>query len=41
MALTPESWIVLRERLGLTVEQARDELRFVVRAIFNDGAARR
>ena len=26
MALTPESWIVLRERLGLTVDQARDEL---------------
>lgn len=34
MALTPESWIVLRERLGLTVEQAREEWRFVVKAIF-------
>ncbi len=36
MALTPEGWIVLRERLGLTVEQARDELRFIVNAIFKD-----
>ena len=41
MALAPESWVVLRQRLGLTVEQARDELRFIVRAIFTDGAARR
>ena len=41
MALAPESWIVLRQRLGLTVEQARDELRFVARAVFTDGAARR
>ena len=30
MALAPESWVVLRERLGLSVEQARDELAFVV-----------
>ena len=36
VALTPESWIVLRERLGLTVEQARDEWRFMMKAIFND-----
>ena len=35
MALTPESWIVLRERLGLTVDQAREEWSFVVKAIFN------
>ncbi len=34
MALTPEGWIVLRERLGLTVEQAREEWRFIVKAIF-------
>jgi len=40
MALAPESWVVLRQRLGLTVEQARDELRFVTRAVFTDGAAR-
>ena len=40
MALTPESWIVLRERLGLTVEQARDEWRFIVRAVLNGGALR-
>jgi AcrR family transcriptional regulator len=36
MTLTPESWIVLRERLGLTVDQARDEWRFIVRAIFSE-----
>lgn len=41
MAHAPESWVVLRHRLGLTVEQARDELGFVTRAIFSDGAARR
>jgi AcrR family transcriptional regulator len=41
MALTPESWIVLRQRLGLTVEQAREEWRFIVTAIFTDGAGRR
>ena len=35
MALAPESWVVLRERLGLSVEQARDELGFVSRAVFN------
>jgi len=37
MALTPEGWIVLRERLGLTVEQAREEWRFIVKAVFKDG----
>jgi AcrR family transcriptional regulator len=36
MALAPESWIVLRERLGLTVDQARDEWRFIIKAIFSD-----
>jgi len=36
LALAPESWIVLRERLGLTVEQAREEWRFVIKAIFSD-----
>jgi AcrR family transcriptional regulator len=36
VALTPETWIVLRERLGLTVEQAREEWRFIVKAIFTD-----
>lgn len=40
MALAPESWMVLRERLGLTVEQARDEWRFIVKAIFSDGSSR-
>ena len=38
MALSPESWNVMRERLGLTSEQAREELRFIVKAIFTDGA---
>lgn len=40
MAIAPESWLVLRQRLGLSVEEARDELRFLTRAIFN-GAAHR
>ena len=40
MALAPESWVVLRERLGLSVEQARDELTFVARAVINGGALR-
>jgi AcrR family transcriptional regulator len=35
LALAPESWVVLRQRLGLSVEQARDELGFVSRALFN------
>ncbi|HLG46411.1 MAG TPA: TetR/AcrR family transcriptional regulator [Reyranella sp.] len=35
MALAPESWIVLRERLGLTTDQAREEWRFIVKAIFD------
>ena len=35
MALSPESWIMLRERLGLTVDQARDEWRFVAGKIFD------
>ena len=40
MALAPESWVVLRERLGLSVEQARDELTFVTRAVLSGGALR-
>ena len=40
MTLAPESWVVLRERLGLSVEQARDELAFVARAVLNRGALR-
>jgi AcrR family transcriptional regulator len=40
MALAPESWVVLRERLGLSVEQARDELGFIARAVLNGGALR-
>ncbi|TAJ37816.1 MAG: TetR/AcrR family transcriptional regulator [Reyranella sp.] len=41
LALAPESWVVLRQRLGLTVERARDELRFVMAAAFVGAAARR
>jgi AcrR family transcriptional regulator len=40
LALAPESWVVLRERLGLSVEQARDELAFVARAVLNGDALR-
>lgn len=40
MALAPESWVVLRERLGLSVEQARDELTFVARAVISGGPIR-
>ena len=39
LALAPESWVVLRQRLGLGVDQARDELGFVSRAILG-GASR-
>ncbi|WP_421994824.1 TetR/AcrR family transcriptional regulator [Reyranella sp.] len=35
MTLAPESWVVLRERLGLSLEQARDELGFVTRSVMN------
>ena len=41
LAHAPESWVMLRHRLGLTADQARDELRFLTRAVFADGAARR
>lgn len=40
MACAPESWVVLRRRLGLSIDQARDELRFITRAVFTDGGAR-
>lgn len=36
LALSPEGWVVLRERLGLSPDQAREEWLFVVKAIFND-----
>lgn len=38
MAVAPESWVVLRERLGLSVEEAREELGFVAQAVFNGGS---
>ena len=40
LALAPESWVVLRERLGLSVEQARDELAFVARAVLSGAPLR-
>lgn len=40
LALSPESWVVLRRRLGLSVERARDELRFVVGAALSGGVRR-
>ncbi len=36
VALAPESWVVLRRRLGLTADQARDELRFIVDSVFRN-----
>jgi AcrR family transcriptional regulator len=36
LALSPEGWVVLRERLGLSPDQAREEWLFVVKAIFKD-----
>ncbi len=41
LAIAPESWVVLRQRLGLSVEQAREELGFVVQSVFATEAARR
>ena len=41
VALAPESWVVLRQRLDLPVDRAREELRFVVAAVIAGGATRR
>ncbi len=38
VALAPESWVVLRRRLGLNADQARDELRFIVDSVFRNAA---
>ncbi|MGD9886217.1 MAG: TetR/AcrR family transcriptional regulator [Reyranella sp.] len=40
VACAPEAWVVLRRRLGLSIDQARDELRFITSAVFSDGSAR-
>jgi AcrR family transcriptional regulator len=40
VALAPESWVVLRQRLDLSVDQAREELRFVVASVIAGGARR-
>jgi AcrR family transcriptional regulator len=40
LAIAPESWVVLRQRLNLSVEQAREELSFVVKSVFATEAAR-
>jgi AcrR family transcriptional regulator len=34
VTLSPESWNTLRDRLGLTVDQAKEEWRFLVRSVF-------
>ena len=41
MAMTPEGWIVLRQRLGLNPDDARDEWRFMVRAVLTAETAKR
>ena len=41
LAVAPESWVVLRQRLGLSVEQSREELKFVVKSVFANETARR
>ena len=41
LAVAPESWVVLRQRLGLSVEQSREELKFVVKSMFANETARR
>ena len=40
LTLSPESWNTLRDRLGLTAEQAKDEWRFVIGSIFGEGKGR-
>jgi AcrR family transcriptional regulator len=40
MALTPEGWIVLRQRLGLSPDVAREEWRFVIKAVLAAESAR-
>ena len=40
VALAPESWVVLRQRLDLPVDQACEELRFVVASVIAGGAQR-
>lgn len=41
LAIAPESWVVLRQRLGLSVDQAREELGFVVKSVVAAEVARR
>lgn len=41
MALTPEGWIVLRQRLGLNVDDAREEWRFMMKAVLAAETAKR
>jgi AcrR family transcriptional regulator len=40
LTLSPESWNTLRDRLGLTAEQAKDEWRFVVSSLFGGDGRR-
>jgi AcrR family transcriptional regulator len=41
MALTPEGWLVLRQRLGLSPDVAREEWRFVIKAVLAAETAKR
>ena len=41
MALTPEGWVVLRQRLGLSPDAAREEWRFVMKAVLAAETAKR
>ena len=40
MSLAPEGWIVLRKRLGLNAEDAREEWRFMMGAMLSEPAKR-
>lgn len=40
LSLSPESWNMLRDRLGLTADQAKQEWRFVVGSIFGENGRR-
>jgi AcrR family transcriptional regulator len=41
MSLAPEGWVVLRQRLALGVDDARDEWRFMLKAMLNEESAKR
>ena len=41
LSLAPEGWVVLRQRLALGVDDARDEWRFMLKAMLNGDATKR